>query len=245
MSAPQAYRLVVIPQLLRVVFYPLTNQLVWAMLMTSLGVVVGLTDDLTGVTQALNVEPSAPSNTSPWPPSSTSPWPSCWCWPPACWAGACSVTEGNAVFTTSLTANDLLFLLQGAWTTLAITAMAMLIGTLLGVVFGLLRALLPRASLPLAALLDVFRSVPLLIQFVLLNSFKSILGLDWSAFAVACLVLGVYAAAYCTEVVRGGVLSVPPSVRRAARSLGLSYRQDLFHIVLPMAARVAFPVGST
>lgn len=35
MSAPQAYRLVVIPQLLRVVFYPLTNQLVWAMLMTS------------------------------------------------------------------------------------------------------------------------------------------------------------------------------------------------------------------
>ncbi|RCI61897.1 amino acid ABC transporter permease, partial [Pseudomonas aeruginosa] len=54
------------------------------------------------------------------------------------------------MFTTSLTANDLLFLLQGAWTTLAITAMAMLIGTLLGVVFGLLRALLPRASLPLA-----------------------------------------------------------------------------------------------
>lgn len=149
------------------------------------------------------------------------------------------------MFTTSLTANDLLFLLQGAWTTLAITAMAMLIGTLLGVVFGLLRALLPRASLPLAALLDVFRSVPLLIQFVLLNSFKSILGLDWSAFAVACLVLGVYAAAYCTEVVRGGVFSVPPSVRRAARSLGLSYRQDLFHIVLPMAARVAFPAGST
>ena len=139
------------------------------------------------------------------------------------------------MFTTSLTANDLLFLLQGAWTTLAITAMAMLIGTLLGVVFGLLRALLPRASLPRA------RRVPLLIQFVLLNSFKSILGLDWSAFAVACLVLGVYAAAYCTEVVRGGVLSVPPSVRRAARSLGLSYRQDLFHIVLPMAARVAFP----
>ena len=63
------------------------------------------------------------------------------------------------MFTTSLTANDLLFLLQGAWTTLAITAMAMLIGTLLGVVFGLLRALLPRASLPLAALLDVFLSL--------------------------------------------------------------------------------------
>ena len=56
MSAPQAYRLVVLPQLLRVVFYPLTNQMVWALLMTSLGVVVGLTSDLTGVTQALNVK---------------------------------------------------------------------------------------------------------------------------------------------------------------------------------------------
>lgn len=55
MSAPKAYWHVVLPQLLRVVFYPLTNQFVWALLMTSLGVVVGLTDDLTGVTQALNV----------------------------------------------------------------------------------------------------------------------------------------------------------------------------------------------
>jgi len=55
MSAPQAYRLIVLPQLLRVVFYPLTNQFVWAVLMTSLGVVVGLTSDLAGVTQALNV----------------------------------------------------------------------------------------------------------------------------------------------------------------------------------------------
>ncbi|MGF6691242.1 amino acid ABC transporter permease [Metapseudomonas resinovorans] len=56
MGAFQAYRLVVIPQLLRVVFYPLTNQMVWALLMTSLGVVVGMTSDLTGVTQALNVK---------------------------------------------------------------------------------------------------------------------------------------------------------------------------------------------
>lgn len=56
MSAPKAYRLVVLPQLLRVVFYPLTNQMVWALLMTSLGVVVGMTSDLTGVTQALNVK---------------------------------------------------------------------------------------------------------------------------------------------------------------------------------------------
>ena len=40
---------------------------------------------------------------------------------------------------------------------------------------------LPRASLPLAWVLDVFRSVPLLIQFVLFNAMKSIAGLNISA----------------------------------------------------------------
>ena len=125
------------------------------------------------------------------------------------------------MFTTSLTANDLLFLLQGAWTTLAITAMAMLIGTLLGVVFGLLRALLPRASLPLAWVLDVFRSVPLLIQFVLFNSLKSIVGLNWSAFTVGCLVLGVYAAAFCTEIIRSApnIFSLTMSMMPRAASI--------------------------
>ncbi len=45
----------VVPQLLRIVFYPITNQMVWAVLMTSLGVIVGLNNDLTGVTQDYNV----------------------------------------------------------------------------------------------------------------------------------------------------------------------------------------------
>jgi len=55
MSAPQAFRLIVRPQLFRTVFHPMTNQMVWAILMTSLGVVVGLNTDLTGITQELNV----------------------------------------------------------------------------------------------------------------------------------------------------------------------------------------------
>lgn len=145
------------------------------------------------------------------------------------------------MFSTSLTGNDVLFLLHGAWTTLLLTVLAMLIGTLLGLACGLGRALWPRLTWPLAAILDVFRSVPLLIQFVLLNSFKSIIALDWSAFTVACIVLGCYVTAYCTEIVRGGVLAVPATTRRAARSLGMSFTQDVVHIVLPMAARVAFP----
>ncbi|OOG10567.1 amino acid ABC transporter permease [Pseudomonas sp. C9] len=145
------------------------------------------------------------------------------------------------MFTTSFSWNDLQFLLNGAWVTLQLTFWSIILGSVAGLVFGLSRALLPRASLPLAWVLDVFRSVPLLIQFVLFNSLKSIVGLDISAFSVGCIVLGVYAAAYFTEIVRGGVLAVPFTVRRASRSLGLSFFQDLRWIVLPIATRVAFP----
>ncbi|WP_448092925.1 amino acid ABC transporter permease [Pseudomonas lini] len=56
MNAFQAYVHIVVPQLLRVVFHPITNQMVWAVLMTSLGVIVGLSNDLTGVTQDLNMK---------------------------------------------------------------------------------------------------------------------------------------------------------------------------------------------
>jgi His/Glu/Gln/Arg/opine family amino acid ABC transporter permease subunit len=145
------------------------------------------------------------------------------------------------MFSTSFTSNDLMFMFEGAWVTLKLTMWAMLLGTILGIICGFLRAAMPRLTLPLAWLLDVFRSVPLLIQFVLFNALKSIVGLDWTAFAVGCVVLGIYCAAYCTEVVRSGVLSVPTTVIRAARSLGMSYSQTVRYIVFPMATRVAFP----
>ncbi|MDH0748296.1 amino acid ABC transporter permease [Pseudomonas sp. GD03842] len=145
------------------------------------------------------------------------------------------------MFNSTFSWNDLQFMLQGAWVTLALTIVSMIIGTLAGVVCGMARALLPRSTIALAWVLDVFRSVPLLIQFVLFNALKSIAGLNWSAFTVACIVLGLYVTAYCTEIVRSGVLSVPLSLRRASRSLGLSYWQDLRRIVMPMATRVAFP----
>jgi len=145
------------------------------------------------------------------------------------------------MFETSFTSSDLLFMLQGAGVTLSITAWAMVFGTLAGVASGLICTLLPRTSLPLAWLLDAFRSVPLLIQFVLFNAFKSIAGWDYSAFAVACAVLSVYTAAYCCEIVRGGLQSVPPSLYRAGRSLGLSGAQTLASVIAPMATRVAFP----
>ena len=56
MSKLQAFRYIVMPQMLRISFPTITNQMVWAVLMTSLGVIVGLNNDLTGVTQDYNVK---------------------------------------------------------------------------------------------------------------------------------------------------------------------------------------------
>ena len=54
MTAGQSFRYVVMPQMLRISFLPMTNQMVWAILMTSLGAVVAMNTDLYGVTSELN-----------------------------------------------------------------------------------------------------------------------------------------------------------------------------------------------
>lgn len=146
------------------------------------------------------------------------------------------------MFETAMSWNDLLFLLKGAGNTIAITFWAVFGGTILGVAFGLIRATGSRwITFPLGFVLDILRSVPLLIQFILVNSAQAIVGLGMSPFTVGCTVLGLYTSAYCTEIVRGGVLAVPSTTRRAARSLGLTYTQDLTQIVFPLATRVMLP----
>lgn len=146
------------------------------------------------------------------------------------------------MFHTSLSLSDIGFLLQGAGVTLLITFWAMLGGTILGIVFGVYRATVPWwASAPLAFVLDIFRSVPLLIQLVLVNAFQSIAGLNASAFIVSCVVLALYTSAYCSELVRGGIAAVPITTRRAARSLGMTWWQDMSNIVYPIALRIMLP----
>lgn len=146
------------------------------------------------------------------------------------------------MFNTALSLNDLWFLAQGAGATLMITFWAVLGGTILGIVFGVFRATtLWWVNAPLAFVLDIFRSVPLLIQLVLVNAFQSIAGLNASAFVVSCVVLALYTSAYCSELVRGGIAAVPVATRRAARSLGMSWQQDMTNIVYPIALRIMLP----
>jgi len=146
------------------------------------------------------------------------------------------------MFDTGLTLNDLWFMLKGAGVTLTITFFAVTGGTLMGLAFGVIRSHVnPWFTLPLVFVLDIFRSVPLLIQLILANAFQAIAGLQISPFVTSCIVLALYTSAYCTEIVRGAIDAVPPVTRRAARSLGLSWRQDMTQITFPIALRVGLP----
>jgi His/Glu/Gln/Arg/opine family amino acid ABC transporter permease subunit len=146
------------------------------------------------------------------------------------------------MFQDSLSWNDLLFMFRGAGLTLLLTFWAVLGGTALGLVLGVAReSMPPLADFLLGSVLDIFRSVPLLIQLILASAFAPIIGIDWGPFTVACVVLAIYTSAYSTEVVRGSIKAVPRSTRRAARSLGMTWWQDLTAIVFPMALRVGLP----
>lgn len=146
------------------------------------------------------------------------------------------------MFDTGLTLNDLWFMMKGAGVTLSITFFAVTGGTLMGLAFGVIRSHVnPWFTLPLVFVLDIFRSVPLLIQLILANAFQAIAGLQISPFVTSCIVLALYTSAYCTEIVRGAIDAVPPVTRRAVRSLGLSWRQDMTQITFPIALRVGLP----
>ena len=147
---------------------------------------------------------------------------------------------GNAF--TNLSWVDLLFLGEAAIRTLQISLVSIFIGTIVGIVLGwMLSAGNIFVRLAVTSILDVFRSVPLIIQLILFDSFVSIAGFPMPAFWSGSIVLSVYCAALVAMVARAGIEAVSPNLRRAARSLGMGYWQDLRYIVWPVGLRAVFP----
>jgi len=96
-----------------------------------------------------------------------------------------------------------------------------------------------------AVYVDAFRGIPLLLVLYLIGFGVPALNLPWVSGADVA-VLGTAAivitySAYVAEVIRSGILSVHPSQRAAARSLGLSPTQTMRHVVLPQALRRVVP----
>jgi polar amino acid transport system permease protein len=150
--------------------------------------------------------------------------------------------------------------LQGVWTTIELTV----ISTILAVALGIGLALLQQSSNPVAAAFAsiyvwYFRAVPLLVQLIFFYNIALLVpsfgfsipftDIAWSAntndlisgFTAAILGLGLHEAAYMSEIVRAGFLSVPRGQRDAGLSIGLTPGQVTRRIVLPQSVRVIIP----
>lgn len=94
------------------------------------------------------------------------------------------------------------------------------------------------------AYVDVFRSIPLILVILLVGfgiPALQIKGLTSNVLVLGTIAVVITYSAYVAEVIRSGILSVHPSQKAAARTLGLSNRQTLRHVVLPQALRKVTP----
>jgi polar amino acid transport system permease protein len=124
----------------------------------------------------------------------------------------------------------------GLLLTMEIAAMAIIGGTVLGALLGLLRASGKRLlRYPALAYIQVFRSVPLLILVFWAYFVPPYLGIETSKTFSVTVALTLFTAAYIAEYIRGGILSIPNTQREAARTLGLSPLQIQLYVVLPQA----------
>lgn len=135
--------------------------------------------------------------------------------------------------------SDAYLLAEGAVNTVRIAVSAAAIGTSVGVMLGWLRAASTIARWVTSPFIDILRSVPMIIQLILANSFLSILGFGASPFWFGTVALGAWMSAVTAEVVRAGLLSVPVQYRKSARSLGMNGYQELLYISLPLAFRTS------
>ncbi|WRH64458.1 MAG: amino acid ABC transporter permease [Fuscovulum sp.] len=137
--------------------------------------------------------------------------------------------------------SDLWFVLEGIGNTVLLTVIAATIGTIIGLALGWARGESKTARWAFAPIIDVVRSVPLIIQLILASSFFAMAGGEASPLVAGCVVLSLYMGVLTSELVRAGLASVHITLRRAARSLGMSYWQELRHVSAPLALRAVFP----
>ncbi|GAB3958932.1 hypothetical protein GCM10027614_77440 [Micromonospora vulcania] len=142
-------------------------------------------------------------------------------------------------------------MLSGLWLNVRLLVCCAVGALALGLVIAVLRTLRGPIFFPVRALAAgytyTFRGLPLIIVLYLLT--LGVPGLRLQGMPPV-LVLGGLAlvltyGGYLAEVFRAGIESVHPSQLAAARSLGLTYRQTMRHVVLPQAVRRVAPPCST
>ena len=141
--------------------------------------------------------------------------------------------------------------LEGVGTTLLVTAMALAIGVLLGVLVAMVRTAhdqqRPGRHNPLLAILNaickiyvtVIRGTPMMVQLLIMG--LVIFSSSRNFTMVGALTLGINSGAYVAEIIRGGLMSLDAGQSEAGRSLGLNYLDTMRFIVVPQAFKTVLP----
>ncbi len=151
--------------------------------------------------------------------------------------------------------------IHGLFVTLLLTVIAMVVGIALGTVLAVMR-LSPNPLISSASwtFIWLFRGTPLLVQLLFWNFVSALypsisLGIPFGGpvfiegsantlitpFIAAILALGLNEAAYMSEIVRAGIISIDEGQIEASQSLGMNRLQTMRRIVLPQAMRVIIP----
>lgn len=134
-------------------------------------------------------------------------------------------------------------LLIGLQQTILIAGAAIILSSIGGLLFGVLRSLnIPVLSLVLRTYLEFVRAVPLLVWlFVLFFGLPIAWGLDLSSLSCAILVFSLWGITEVGEVARGAIQSLPRGQKEAGLALGLNVLQLYGYVLLPQALRRLIP----
>jgi polar amino acid transport system permease protein len=129
---------------------------------------------------------------------------------------------------------------------LGVTALLCLAVIPLGLIGGLLVALIARTRITflrilIICLVDFFRAVPPLVLLIFIYSGLPFAGIEMSPFVAVCLGFFLNNSAYYAEIYRAGIESIGAGQMEAARSTGLNSLQAMVHVILPQAIRNVLP----
>lgn len=134
--------------------------------------------------------------------------------------------------------------LQGLWGTLWISAVTVLLGTVLGVLIAVLRMSRSKALNGIAgAYIEILRGTPILLQlyFFWIGLPKLLPFLELSDTQCIVVALVINASAYIAEIIRAGIGAVDKGQWEAARSIGLTETHLMTHVIMPQAVKNILP----
>jgi polar amino acid transport system permease protein len=133
-------------------------------------------------------------------------------------------------------------LAEGAWLTIELSSLAMVLGLAVATVCVYAKAAGPSPlRWAIAGYIELIRNTPFLVQIFIVYFSLPAVGISVGANEAALAAMVVNFGAYGTEILRAGIESIPRGQIDAARALGLTRLQTFRHVVLFPALKTVYP----